>query len=144
MTVTPGPDSPRRTAALATVLVMACTVAGGLCGVVPAIVARTTFLAPEPDAGLGDLGPVLFSIAIGAAGALAGACVAYYFTVRALRRKGLPVNAGIGASFLVLLALPALLILLNLFGSLAAILILVLVGFGGARLFGYARSNRRR
>jgi hypothetical protein len=131
-------------AAMATVLVMATTVTGGLCGVVPAIVARMTLLAPGPDAGLADLGPALLSIAIGAAGALTGACLAYYLTVRALRRKGYPVNAGVSAVFLALLAVPAILILLNLLGSFAGVIVLVIAGLGGTQLFRYVRANRPR
>lgn len=116
---------------------MGGTAAGAVCGVIPAIVARKTFLAPQPDAGLADLGPALLAFAIGVAGVVVGALLGYHFTVRALRRRGRSTNVPVSLLFLAVTTVPAVVILREVLGWLAAAFILVVV------VVGVARTSRR-
>lgn len=121
----------------ATLSAMGGTAAGAVCGVIPGIVARKTFLAPQPDAGLGDLGPALLAFAIGAAGAVVGALFGFHVTMRALRRRGRVVNVPVSVLFIAVLTVPAVVILRVVLGWLAAAFILVVV------IVGVVRTSRR-
>lgn len=127
----PAPDaaSPRRSRGYATIapvlIVCAWIVGGAAAGMLPAIIARKTFLAPGPDAGLGDLGPALLALCIGALGAVAGASSGLIVSVRRLRAaKAATVAPGVrhfGVVVFVLVAVPptvVLLIVVPLIGAL--------------------------
>lgn len=62
--------------------IVAFAAGAGAVGALPGIFARKTFLAPQPDAGMGDLGPALFAVPIGLAGVAIGAALGCVFAVR--------------------------------------------------------------
>jgi hypothetical protein len=84
----PAGRSRQRSGAAAMLVTLAGVVGGAAIGTVPGIVARKTFLAPEPDAGLGDIGPALIALGMSALGAVVGAIVGYLPTTRRPGRTG--------------------------------------------------------
>ena len=81
----------------------------------PAIVARKTFLAPQPDSGLGDIGPALVSLAVGALGAITGAVIGLLACTLWIKRANPPATPRIrllGVLVLVLVSLPLSVVLL--------------------------------
>ena len=63
---------------------------GAAVGILPAIVARKTFLAPQPDAGLADIGPALVALAVGAIGGIIGATIGLLVSARWVDRADTP------------------------------------------------------
>lgn len=124
---------PRRSAGVAALVALGGTLAGAFVGAVPAIIARKTFLAPQPGSGLEDLGPALLAFGMGALGMVCGAVGGFFAADWWLRRLGFAKSALRNLALLVALpfALP-LLVFGRLFGAvvLAAIGLTLLVRFG--------------
>jgi hypothetical protein len=102
---------------MATGLILCAGIVGGAAaGVLPAVVARKTFLAPQPDSGLGDIGPALVSLAVGALGAITGAVIGLLACTRWINRANTPTATPrvrlLGVLVLVLVSLPLSVVLL--------------------------------
>jgi hypothetical protein len=130
---------------MANVLIVCAGIVGGAAaGMLPAIIARKTFLAPQPDAGLGDLGAGLLALIAGALGAVVGAIVGLVVTTRRLKRAATSTVRFSGVLVFLLVACPSAVVVLAIAPTIGVPVAVAVFLVAGAQIFAASPFQSKR
>jgi hypothetical protein len=141
-------QGPRLYSSVAAGLILCAGIVGGAAaGMLPAIIARKTLLAPQPDAGLGDIGPALVSLAAGAVGGIVGAVIGLLVSTRWIKRADVPTATprvrSFGVVVFVLVSLPFAIVLLIIVPFIGVLVLATVCLVGTAHVLGAASPSKR-